>query len=147
MSELHFQTRDVYTCEAFKQILTAYTKNREQNIDSAIYEQLFAYFKQLPSEELLDPAIMANHITSFCQQPENKILYEWLGEIYDRLDDNGIEKIVKQTLDPGDQADQEPDSSRIIQQKGRDICQDLERLVDEWQEPNNQDKQNTSKSN
>ena len=146
MSERSSQTRDVYTCEALRQILTAYTNNQEQKIDSAVYEQLFAYLQQLPSEDFHEPARMANHITSFCQQPENKILYEWLGEIYDRLDDNGIEKIVKQTLDPGDKADKEPDSSRIIQQKGRDICQNLERLVGEWQEQNNREQQNTSKS-
>ncbi|MGK7874624.1 MAG: hypothetical protein AB4426_15355 [Xenococcaceae cyanobacterium] len=138
---------DFYICEAFKQILTASSAELEQKLDSQARQKIATYLVQLPSEDKLNPGTMANHITAFCQQPGNKNLYEWLGDIYDRLDKDSIDKILKKTGDPGEEADEQTETPRMLIQRGRDICQDLQRLATEVQNQSNQGTQNASNPN
>ena len=79
---------------------------------------------------------MANHIASFCQQPDHETLHNWLGKIYKRLNGDGIDRLVKKTGDPGDEGDDEPEKIRLIRQKSRDICQELQQIVVERTQSN-----------
>ena len=42
------------------------------------------------------------------------------------LDEDGIDKLVKKTGDPGDEADAPTETSRMLSNEGRDICQSLQ---------------------
>ena len=80
---------------------------------------------------------MADHITAFCEKPGNERLYEWLGEIYDRLDEDGIDKLVKKMGDPDDEVDNKPIPTRMLNNEGREICQDLQNWATEIEQKQN----------
>ncbi|MEQ9483367.1 hypothetical protein [Coleofasciculus sp. F4-SAH-05] len=117
---------DIFICEAFKQILNQPAVELEKTLGSQMPGDIRLYLRQLPSEDYQNPAAMANHITEFCQQPGNEALDEWLGEIYDGLDTDGIDKLVKKTGDPGEEADAPTETNRILINEARDICQYLQ---------------------
>ncbi|MFP4124737.1 MAG: hypothetical protein ACLFWI_27815 [Coleofasciculus sp.] len=117
---------DIFICEAFKQILTQPLVELEKTLGSQMPYDIHLYLRQLPSDDYQNPAVMASHITDFCQQPGNEALNEWLGDIYDCLDANGIDKLVKKTGDPGEEADAPTEPNRILINEGRDICQYLQ---------------------
>ncbi|GAA6617561.1 hypothetical protein [Scytonema sp. NUACC26] len=89
---------------------------------------------------------MANHIAAFCQQPENENLQEWWGDIYDRLDEDGIDIFVKKSRDPGEEADDEAETKRILTNEGRDIGKYLELWAKEVLSQNHQGNKNASNS-
>jgi len=117
---------DIFICEAFKQILNQPLVELAKTLGSQMPYDIHLYLRQLPSEDYQNPAVMANHITDFCQQPGNETLDEWLGDIYDCLDTDGIDKLVKKTGDPGEEADAPTEPNRILINEGRDICQYLQ---------------------
>lgn len=121
---------DCYICEAFKQILTA------TELTSKERQEIMSYLTKLPSEDKPDPAKMANHIAAFCQQTGHENLYQQLVSIYNSLDGDGINQLVKKTGDPGEEADDESETTRLITQKSRDICLELQQLAEEAQEQN-----------
>lgn len=144
-SDIVINNSDIFICEAFRQILTDTPAELEEKLGSQGRLAIATYLRQLPPEDQLNPDAMANHITKFCQQLGNEDLKEWLGNIYDRLDEDGIEKLVKKTGDPGDEADAPPEEDRnILQNEGRDICQSLQHWADEVQNQSNQGNQNVS---
>jgi hypothetical protein len=129
MNDPHTTISDLYICEAFKEILTTPPAGFQQVINTLSYQDIITFLVKLPPGDRSDPGKMANHIASFCEQPGRETLQNWLGEIYDRLDGDGIDKLVKKTGDPGDEADDEPKKMRLIVQKSRDICQELQQIV------------------
>ncbi len=133
---------DIFICEAFKQILVNPPAELEQRLGSQARLAIATHLAQLPPEYQLDPAAMANHITEFCQRPGNEDLKEWLGEIFDRLDKDGIDKLDKQTLDPDDEADALPPRDIIVlNNESRDIWQSLQKWATEELNQNNQGNQ------
>ena len=132
-SDTEMNDRDDFICEAFGQILAgSATESRRLNPETA--RAITTYLAQLPPEDQLKPAVMANHITAFCLQPGNEELDEWLGEVYDRLDPEGIQNVVKKTGDPDDTADGPSKMPRKEDNEGRDICLKLQTLVRQIQD-------------
>ncbi|MEQ9623784.1 hypothetical protein [Coleofasciculus chthonoplastes] len=120
------EDRDIFICEAFKQILNQPAVELEKTLGSQMPGDIRLYLRQLPSEEYQNPAAMANHITEFCQQPGNEALNEWLEKICNCLYKYGIDKLVKKTGDPGPDVDAPTETKRILINEGRDICQYLQ---------------------
>ncbi len=139
------QDSDFFICKAFKEIITA-RNELENKLGSQARLAIDKYLVKLPSEDFKDPSVMANHITAFSQRSGNESLNEWLGEIYDRLDESGIEKILKKMGDPGEEADAEPQIRRNITNEARDICKDIE-IWAKQERDNNQSDRNDSNSN
>ena len=129
MTDYQTAVADFYICKAFKEIVSTSPATFHHSITNPSYQDVRDYLAQLPQSDRKDPAKMANHITGFCQQTGHEALYDWLGNIYDRLDSDGINSLVKKPRDPGDEADDEPGDIRLIRQKSRDICQDLQQLA------------------
>lgn len=136
MNNPHTTISDLYICQAFKEILTTPPAGFQKAIDSPSYQDIITFLVKLPQGDRTDPGQMANHIAGFCEQPGHETLQNWLGEIYDRLDGDGIDKLVKKTGDPGDEADDEPEKMRLILQKSRDIYQELQQIVAERTQSN-----------
>ncbi len=145
MRNSHTTTSDYYICKAFKTILTASSDTFKQKLDTPSYQDIYSYLDGLPETDKNEPEKMANYITSFCEQPGNETLYDWLGEIYDQLDEDGIDQLVKKTGDPPEEADDTPEMERLITQKSRDICQELPKLAAEKAQ-NNSEEQHDSNS-
>lgn len=122
---------DFFICAAFRELLVNPSPEYQEKITPKTANSIAQYLSQLPAEDRQNPPVMANHITAFCQQPENEELYEWLGEIYDRLDTDGIDTLVKKTGDPSDEADSESIAERMLYNESRDICDDLQKWADE----------------
>lgn len=135
---------DFFICEAFRQILVSSGMEGDRQLNEETTVSLANYLAQLPPQDHLNPAIMANHITAFCQQPGNEELKEWLGEVYDRLDRDGIDKLVKKTGDPGPEVDSKPITPRLLYNEGRNACQFLQKWATEVQTQNVQGNQNVS---
>ncbi len=125
-SDSVIRDHDIFICEAFKQILNQPPVELEKTLGSQMPGDIRLYLRQLPSEDYLNPAAMANHITEFCQQPGNEALNEWLEKIYGCLYADGIDKLVKKTGDPGPDVDAPTETKRILINEGRDICQYLQ---------------------
>lgn len=145
-SNILINDSDIFICEAFKKILDAPPAQMEEKLGSQARLAIASFLTQLPPADQLNASIMANHITAFCEP--NKILKEWLKKNYLLLNKDGITKIVKTNLDPGDEADAPPVvNADMLANKGRDICQDMQRWAAEFPSPSNQGNQNESKSN
>jgi hypothetical protein len=136
---------DTLICKAFKQILTNPPIKMKEKLTNQIGFTIATYLAQLPLEEKLDPAKMANHITEFCQQPGNEYMEECLGDVYDSLDMDGIDNLVKKTGDPGDNVDDSAETKRMLANEGRDICQFLQVWANEEIKQSNQVNQNVTK--
>ncbi|AVH66190.1 hypothetical protein [Nostoc sp. 'Peltigera membranacea cyanobiont' N6] len=136
---------DILICQAFKQILTNPPVKLEEKLSNQVRFTIATYLAQLPLEEKLDPAKMANHITEFCQQPGNEYIEESLGDVYDSLDQDGIDNLVKKTGDPGDNVDDSTEIKRMLANEGRDICQFLQGWANEELQQRNQINQNVAK--
>ena len=130
-SENKMSDSDFFICAAFREMLGLSGTEEQKKIDRETAISIAHYLTELPPEDKLNPAAMANHITAFCQQPGNEQLNEWLGGIYDRLDEDGIDKLVKKTGDPDDEADGHPITKQMLENEGRDACQDLEKWATE----------------
>lgn len=137
-SDISISDSDIFICEAFKEILANSPAEQDKNLDSPARFAIASYLTQLPSVDKLDPSVMANHITAFCQRSGNENLKEWLGEIYDRLDEDGIDKLVKKTGDPGEEADAPTETDRMLTNEGRDICQFIQTWANEELNQNNE---------
>jgi uncharacterized membrane-anchored protein YjiN (DUF445 family) len=129
---------DILICQAFKQILTSPPIKMKEKLTNQVSFTIANYLAQLPLEEKLDPAKMANHITEFCQQPGNEYIEECLGDVYDSLDRDGIDTLVKKTGDPGDNVDDSTEIKRMLANEGRDICQSLQGWASEELQQSNQ---------
>lgn len=129
---------DILICQAFKQILTNPPIKMKEKLTNQVGFTIATYLAQLPLEEKLDPAKMANHITEFCQRPGNEYMEECLGDVYDSLDMDGIDNLVKKTGDPGDNVDDSAEIKRMLVNEGRDICQFLQGWASEELQQSNQ---------
>ncbi|BAI91339.1 MULTISPECIES: hypothetical protein [Limnospira] len=130
-SDIQMSESDFFICVAFHEMLGLSGTEEQQKLDRETAISIADYLTKLPPEDKLNPAAMANHITAFCQQPGNEQLKEWFGEIYDRLDEDGIDKLVKKTGDPGKKAYGLPITGRDIENEGRDACQDIQKWATE----------------
>lgn len=146
MNSNNMTDTDTLMCEAFKQILTSPVSQLEQKLGSEARFAIANYLNSLPSKDFQEPAVMANKIAVFCQLTENKTLQDWWGEIYETLNEDGIDKVIKKSRDPGEEADDEPDTQKILTNEGRDICQYLERWAQEVKSQDNQGNQDGSNS-
>jgi hypothetical protein len=146
MKNNDIQDTDFFMCAAFKQLLTASNHELEQKLGSKAHLAIAKYFITFPSKDFQNPAIIANHIATYCQQPGNENLQESWGQIYDRLDKDGIDIFVKKSRDPGEEADEPPNTQRIITNEARDICQFLENWGKQILSQNNQGNQDDSNS-
>lgn len=144
--DIEMNNSDFFICAAFRQMLLDSDPETEGKLDRATAVSIANYLAQIPPEEQLEPAVMANHITEFCQQPGNERLYEWLGEIYDRLDEDGIDKLVKKTGDPDETADGPPQAERMLYNEGRDICDFLQKWANKNQKPPEKENEQQPKS-
>jgi len=142
-SDIVISDSDIFICEAFRQILATPTAELIEKLGSKAPLAITNYLESIPQHEQLNAEIMANHITAFCQQPGNENLNEWLGTIYDSLDENGIDKVVKKTGDPDDKATAIAPNSRQRLNESRDICQFLQ----DWAKKDVQDDSNQGNKN
>lgn len=132
---------DILICQAFKQLLINPPVELEEKLGSQARLAIATCLAQLPPEDKLDPDKMANHIAEFCQQPGNEELEECLGDIYNSLDKDGISNLLKKTNDPGDNADISTETTRMLTNEGRDICQFLQGWAAEELNQSNQGNQ------
>ena len=130
-SENKMNDSDFFICAAFRKILKISATEEQKHLDRETKISLANYLIQLPPKDKVNPAAMANHITAFCENPGNERLNEWLGEIYDRLDADGIDKLVKKTGDPDDDADGPSTTKGLFDNEGRDILEDLQKWANE----------------
>lgn len=130
-NDIQMSESDFFICAAFQEMLGLSGTAEQQKLDRETAISIAHYLTELPAEDKLNAAAMANHITAFCQQPGNAQLNEWLGEIYDRLDEDGIDKLVKKMGDPDDEADGPSITKKMLENEGRDACQDLEKWATE----------------
>lgn len=150
MNNNDIQDTDFFMCQAFYQILTSPLDELEQKLGSKAHIDIAKHFIALPSEAFKNSAVMANRIAEYCQKPGNENLQEWWGEIYDRLDEDGIDNFVKKSRDPSeeadDEADDEPESRRFLTNQSRDICKYIEEWAKDTYAQNNQGHQDDAKS-
>ena len=149
--EIEITESDFFICKAFEQILKTPRTELNAKLGDKGYLAIANYLTQIPVDDCLDGSKMANYITAFCQQPGNKVLYEWLGKIYDQLDIDGINNILKKTGDPGDEADQPSDNVDVLKvdvlkNDSRDICLFLQDWAKETPKSDNPENQNGSDS-
>lgn len=138
---------DILICKAFSQILTIPPAQLAEKIGSETTLAIANYLQNIPPIEQLDSAVMANHITAFCQKPGNQNLKDWLGEIYCSLDEDGIDNLVKKTGDPDDTATAISQNPRQRINESRDICQSLQDWANNVLNQSNQGNQNATSSN
>nr|WP_019488107.1 hypothetical protein [Kamptonema formosum] len=138
---------DFFICEAFSQILASPPAELAEKFGSETPLAIANYLQNIPPAEQLDSAAMANYITAFCQKPGNENLNERLGEIYDSLDEDGIDKLVKKTGDPDDIATAISQNPRQRINESRDICQSLQSWANNVRNQTNQRNQNATNSN
>lgn len=129
---------DVVICQAFHQILATPPAKLEKKLSSQTYLAIATYLTQLPPQDHLDATAMAKHIGEYCHRPGNEVLDEWFLDIYNSLGADDIQKQVKNTKDPGDEADAPTEISRMLSNEGRDICQSLQNLATELLNQSNQ---------
>lgn len=146
MSNNDIQYTDFFICQAFYQILTSPLDELEQKLGSKAHIEIAEHFIRLPPEDFQNSAVMANRIAAYCQQPGNESLQEWWGEIYDILDEDGINKMLKQSLDPGEEADDEPETQRFLTNQSRGICKCIKKWAEDNSAQNNQGHQDDAKS-
>lgn len=144
--EIEITESDFFICKAFEQILKTPRTELNAKLGDKGYFAISNYLTQIPVDDCLDGSKMANHITAFCQQPGNEVLYEWLGKIYDQLDIDGINNILKKTGDPGGEADQPIDNLDGLENDSRDICLFIQDWAKETPKPDNPENQNGSDS-
>ncbi|MEQ8382286.1 MAG: hypothetical protein RH949_07950 [Coleofasciculus sp. A1-SPW-01] len=116
----------ILICQAFGQMLENSTTELEEKLTTNTRVAIARYFTQLPEEDRLNPSIMAIKIGHFCYSPGHENLKIWLLRIYNRLGIDDIQKVVKKTGDPGEEADAPTEPNRILINEGRDICQYLQ---------------------
>ena len=148
--DIVIEDSDFFMCEAFRQIATASDAELERQLDvngSTVRLAIARYLSGLPLTDFQNPAVMANRIAEFCQKPGCERLEEWWGDLYNQLDTDGIDAVLKTSLDPGEEADDEPETQRTLTNEGRDICQQLERWAKEVESQNHPGNQNASNSN
>ncbi|MBW4679430.1 MAG: hypothetical protein KME19_04865 [Microcoleus vaginatus WJT46-NPBG5] len=133
---------DIFICEAFRQILATPLSELEEKFGKEVPLIIAEYLQNIPPAEKLDSAVMANHITAFCQKPGNENLYEWFGEIYDSLDEDGLDKLEKKTGDPDDIATAPTENPGLLYNESRDICQSLQDWAKNVPNPSTQENQN-----
>ncbi|MGL4499922.1 MAG: hypothetical protein ACRCU2_12730 [Planktothrix sp.] len=134
MNDSDINESDCFICVAFQEMLGLSGTAEKQKLDRNTAISIADYLTELPPEDKLNPAAMANHITAFCQQPGNEQLNKWLGEIYDRLDEDGIDKLVKNRRDPDDEADGPSIATIILKNEGREACKDIEKWSTEMEQ-------------
>ncbi len=132
---------DLVICQAFHQILATPPAELEKKLSNQTHFAIATYLTQLPPQDRLDATAMAKHIGEFCHQPGNEALDEWFLDIYNSLGADDIKKQFKNTKDPGDEADAPTETSRMLSNEGRDICQSLQSLVTEVLNQSNQGNQ------
>lgn len=136
---------DFVICQAFHQILAASPAELEKKkLDKKTHLAIATYLTQLPPQDHLDVTAMAKHIGEYCHQPGNEALDEWFLDIYNSLGADDIQKQIKNTKDPGDEADAPTQTSRMLSNEGRDICQSLQSLATEVLNQGDQGNQNAS---
>ncbi|EDX77624.1 hypothetical protein MC7420_2948 [Coleofasciculus chthonoplastes PCC 7420] len=116
----------ILICQAFGQMLENSTTELEEKLTTNTRVAIARYFTQLPEEDRLNPSIMAIKIGHFCYSPGHENLKKWLLRIYNRLGIDDIQKVVKKTGDPGEEADAPTETNRILINEARDICQYLQ---------------------
>ncbi|MGL4499909.1 MAG: hypothetical protein ACRC2M_10120 [Planktothrix sp.] len=144
--EIEITESDFFICKAFEQILKTPRTELNAKLGDKGYLAIANYLTQIPVDQRVDASKMASHITAFCEQPGNEVLYKWLGKIYNQLDIDGINNILKKTGDPGDEADQPIDNLDGLENDSRDICLFIQDLVKETPKPDNPENQNGSDS-
>ncbi len=141
------EDNDFFICKAFKEIITS-GDELENKLGNKARFAIANYLLEIPPEEYENPSAIANHISAFCQRSGNESLYNWLLEIYNRLDETGIEKILKQNRDPGEQAEKDPQMSNIlIYNEARETSRYIKRWLKKERDNNNQSTRNDSNSN
>lgn len=116
---------DILICQAFDRLLSTPTAELKTKLGAQIPLTIANYIAELPPEEILDPPVMANRISEFCERPGNEALDDWFLDIYNSLGKDDIQSLVKKTGDPGEEADA-PVESPIVNE-GRDIGVSLAR--------------------
>ncbi|WP_254174321.1 hypothetical protein [Planktothrix pseudagardhii] len=144
--EIEITESDFFICKAFEQILKTPRTELNAKLGDKGYLAIANYLTQIPVDDYLYGSKMASHITAFCQQTGNEVLYEWLGKIYDQLDIDGINNILKKTGDPGGEADQPIDNLDGLENDSRDICLFIQDWAKETPKPDNPENQNGSDS-
>jgi len=138
-SDIEMNNSDIFICAAFRQMLLDSDPEGENQLNRETAISIANYLAQIPPDDQLQPAVMANHITAFCERSGNEQLYEWLGEMYDRLDKDGIDTLVKKTGDPDDEVDSPSITTRMLENESRDICNFLQKwAIKNQNNPENQ---------
>ena len=149
--EIEITESDFFICKAFEQILKTPRTELNAKLGDKGYLAIANYLTQIPVDDCLDGSKMASHITAFCQQPGNDVLYKGLKKICNQLDIDGINNILKKTGDPGDEADQPSDNVDVLKvdvlkNDSRDICLFLQDWAKETPKSDNPENQNGSDS-
>ena len=140
--------RDLLICQAFYEIVSTPTTELEKRLGNQIQFTIATYLNKLPFEDRYDDSAMAKHIGNYCYQPGNEKLKEWIKDIYKASAGEDLKKGIEKNKDPGDEADRPTKIARMLNQKSRDILQDLERWSDEvLRQHNNQNNRDESNQN
>ncbi|EDZ92263.1 hypothetical protein AmaxDRAFT_5002 [Limnospira maxima CS-328] len=118
--------RQLLSLRAFKELL----KNPPDELYNRISEELFLeilnFFSNISPEDQLNPSAMVNYIGSYCYQPGYEIFKESYLKIYRTINSEDIQAVVKKTGCLDDEVDTQPIAKRMLDNEGREICQDLQ---------------------
>jgi hypothetical protein len=143
-NQIVITTSDFFICKAFSEIISSSNTEIKNKLGEKAPLTIANYFGRLTQEDLHNPAELANRITDFTQQPSNEALNEWLEENYDRLDGDGITKLLKMKADPSEEAEEMPEMNSFLTNEARDIGRQLELWSKEILTENNQETENES---
>ncbi|MGL4498079.1 MAG: hypothetical protein ACRCU2_03370, partial [Planktothrix sp.] len=93
--------------------------------------EIVKFLSNIPPEDQLNPAAMVKHIGSYCYQPGHEVLKEFYLKSYNSINPEDIKCIEKKTGDPDDEADGPSTAQKMLENEGRDACQDIEKWATE----------------
>ncbi|MCT7956895.1 hypothetical protein [Laspinema palackyanum] len=126
--------RQFLSLRAFKELL----KNPPNDFSNRIGEEGFLeianFLSNIPPEDKLNPMAMFQHISSYVYQEGHEVFKEFYLQTYKTINSEHIQYVVKKTGDPDDEADGPSITKQMLENEGRDACQDLQKWETEMKQ-------------
>lgn len=117
--------RDQLICDAFYDIVSTRITELKNELGDRIPLTIATYLDQVPSNKQYDYEVMAQHISKFCYQPGNKILKEWLKDIYKTKAGEDLNLAVEKNKSPGRKSALPRENNEMLINASRDSLRGL----------------------